>query len=194
MRFDFKLNFAAHVCSIISCIYQRICIIRLVRNNFDDSSLLPRRYYAFVLLILEYCFPAWGSAADRYLQLLERQVRSVNRLCPDYILAPLGHRRRVAELCMFYKDYYNLIHCLYGKLPSANHIVGHTRTAIAAHRYLDMENIKIREKFPASVRSCMECCVCVWFVGWFQGSCVPLGVFLMCFSLFRFLWGCSVNL
>ena len=34
-------------------------------------------------LIPEYCSPVWGSAAECHLQLLERQVYSVARLCPN---------------------------------------------------------------------------------------------------------------
>ena len=49
---------------------------------FVDTSVLLRCYYAFVLPILEYCSPVWESAAESHLQLLERQVYSVVRLCP----------------------------------------------------------------------------------------------------------------
>ena len=47
-----------------------------------------------------YCSLDWDSAANRYLQRLDRQVPSVARLCPDQILAPLDHQRRLAGLCM----------------------------------------------------------------------------------------------
>ena len=46
---------------------------------FVDTSVLFRCYNAFVIRILEYCSPVWGSAAD--CRLLERQVCSVARLC-----------------------------------------------------------------------------------------------------------------
>ena len=52
-------------------------------NVFVDISVLLRCYFAFVLPILEYCSPVWGSAAECHLQLLELQVYSVDRLCPD---------------------------------------------------------------------------------------------------------------
>ena len=46
------------------------------------TPVLLRCYYAFVLTILEYCSLVWGSAAECH-QLLEHQVYSVARLCPD---------------------------------------------------------------------------------------------------------------
>ena len=75
-------------------------------------------YFAFVLLILEYCFPGWGSAAECHLQLLESQVNSVVNLCSDQSFL-LRHRSRVAGLNMLYKVNSNYNHCLFSELPSA---------------------------------------------------------------------------
>ena len=44
---------------------------------------LLRWYFAFVLPILGYHSSMWGSAAECHLQLLEHQVYSVSRLCPN---------------------------------------------------------------------------------------------------------------
>ena len=60
-------------------------------------------YFAFVLPILEYCSPVWGSATECHLQLLEHQVYSVARLFPDQSFMSLCHRRRVAGLSKLYK-------------------------------------------------------------------------------------------
>ena len=65
--------------------------------------MLLRCYYAFVLPILEYCYPVWGYAVRCHLQLLESQVYSVARLCPDQTFLSLCHRRHVAALFMLYK-------------------------------------------------------------------------------------------
>ena len=94
-------------------------IVRLVKRIFVDTSVLPRCYFTFLLPILEYCSPVWGSAAEFHLQLLERQVYSVARLCPDQIFLSLCKRRRVAGLSMLYKDNSNSNHCLFSELPSA---------------------------------------------------------------------------
>ena len=49
-----------------------------------NASVLLRCYFVFVLPILEYCSPVWGSDAEC---LLERQVYSVARLCPYHFFA-----------------------------------------------------------------------------------------------------------
>ena len=84
VKFDSKLTFEDHLRGMLSRVHipysKRIWILRLVKRIFVDISLLLRCYFAFVLLILENCSPVWGSAAEYYLHLLERQVFSVTRL------------------------------------------------------------------------------------------------------------------
>ena len=75
----------------------------------------------------------YGSAAECHHQLLERQVYSVVRLCPDQIFLSLCHRRHVAALCMLYKVNSNSNHCLFSELPSASVRARHTRAEAAAH-------------------------------------------------------------
>ena len=112
---------------------QIICILRLVKGVFMDTSVLLRCYYAFVLQILEYCSPVWGSGAECHLQLLQRQVYSVARLCIDQTFLSLCHRRYVAALCMLDKINSNSNRRLFGKLPSASVRVRHARAAAEAH-------------------------------------------------------------
>ena len=50
-----------------------------------------------------HCSPVWGSAAECHLQLVEHQVYSVARLCPDQSFLSLCHRHRVAGHSMLYK-------------------------------------------------------------------------------------------
>ena len=99
-------------------------ILRLVKRVFVDTSVLLRCRYAFVLPFLEYCSPVWGSAAECHLQLLERQVYSVARLCPGRTFWSLCRRRDVAALCcMLYKVNSNSNHCFFNELPSASVIL-----------------------------------------------------------------------
>ena len=84
VRFDTMLIFEDHVSGIFSRVSQRIGILRLVKRIFLDTSVLLCCYY--FLPILRYCSPVWGSAAEGHLQLLERQVYSVAKLCPDRTL------------------------------------------------------------------------------------------------------------
>ena len=68
VKFDSRLTFEDHVRSIVSRVSQRICILRLMKSVFVNTSLLLRCYYAFVLPILEYYSPVRGSTAEFYLQ------------------------------------------------------------------------------------------------------------------------------
>ena len=91
-----------------------------MKRIFVDTSVLLRCYFAFGLSILEYCSSVWGSAAEYHLQLLERQVYSVARLCPDQCFLSLSYRRRVAGLSILYKVNSNSNHSLFNELPSAS--------------------------------------------------------------------------
>ena len=82
VKFDSKLTFEDHVLGIVSCVSQRIGILRLVKLIFVDTAVLLRCYFVFALPILGYCSPVCGSAAECHLQLLERQLFSVAMLCP----------------------------------------------------------------------------------------------------------------
>ena len=107
--------------------------MRLVKSIFVDTSVLLRCYFAFVLTILEDCFPVWESAAECHLQFLERQVYSVARVCPDKSFLLLCLRLHVDGLSILYKVNSNSNHCLFSELPSASTRVRHTRAAAAAH-------------------------------------------------------------
>ena len=96
--------------------------------------MLLRCCYAFVLPILEYCSPVWGSAAECNLQLLESQVYSVAMFCSDQTFLSLCHQRRVAAQCMLYKINSNSNHCLFSELfLSVSVRVRHTLAAAALH-------------------------------------------------------------
>ena len=83
MKFDSKLAFEDHGRGIVRRVSQRIGILRIVKRIFVYTAVLLGCYFASVLPILEHCSPVWGSATKCHLQLLERQVYSVARLCPD---------------------------------------------------------------------------------------------------------------
>ena len=80
--------------------------------------MLLRCYFEFVVPILEYCSPVWGSAAECHLQVLERHVYSVAWLCPDQTFLSLCHRRRVAGLSILHRVNSISNHCLFGAFPS----------------------------------------------------------------------------
>ena len=132
VKFDSKLIFEDHVRGIVCSISQRNYDLRLVKRTFVDTSVLLRWYFTFVLPSLQYCSPVRGSVAE-CTQLLERQVYSMARLCPDQNFLSLCHRRRVAGLIMLYKVSSNSNHCLFSELPSASTRVRYSRATAAAH-------------------------------------------------------------
>ena len=84
MKLDSKLTFEDHVRSIVSRASQRIGILRLLKCIFvETSAVLLHCYFAFVFQIHAYSSPVWGSAPECHLLLLESQMYSVVRLCPD---------------------------------------------------------------------------------------------------------------
>ena len=110
------------MCVVLSPVYltELVCILRLVKRVFVDSSVLLRCYYAFILPILEYCSPVWGSAAEYHLQLLERQVCSVARLCSDHSFSFLVHCviQGKFELEPFFVQWASFCFCLNSTYPS----------------------------------------------------------------------------
>ena len=128
-KLEGRLTFEDHVHGIVSRISQRIGILMLVKRVFVDTSVLLRCSYVLIIPILEYYPPVWGSSAECHLQLLERQVYSVARFCPDQTFLSLCHRRHVAALCILYKVNSNSNHCMFSELPSSSVRVRHTRAA-----------------------------------------------------------------
>ena len=195
LNFDSKLTFEVYVCGSVSSVSRRIGILRLV-NEYLWTPLLLRCYFTFVHPILEYCSPVWRSAAERHLQLLERQVYSVARLCPDQSFLSLCLRRRVAGFSMLYKVNSNSNHCLFSELPSASTRVRHTR----AHQ-LEFEVSRCRTSqfarsfLPAQVRMWNDLPFTVLDSGTLDGFKGPVNrCELYIFPWRRCLWGCESNL
>ena len=82
VKFDSKLTFEGYVLSIVFQVFQ-VSYFEVGESIFVDTSVLLCCYFVFVLPILEYYSLVWESAAKCHLQLLECQVYSVARLCPD---------------------------------------------------------------------------------------------------------------
>ena len=125
-------------------------------------------------------------------QLLERQVYSVARLCPDQSFLSLCHRRRVAVLSMLYKVNSNSNHCLFSELPSASTRVRHTRAYIGAHTLeLDVSRCRTsqfaRSFLPAQVRLWNDLPYTVFDTGMLDGLQSTVG----CFPEFVFFRFCS---
>ena len=74
-------------------------------------------------------------AADSYLKLLERIVRSAGFLAGGDLECNLTHRRSVAELCMLFKINSHPMHPLSGALPLPYVPARVTPGASVAHMY-----------------------------------------------------------
>ena len=102
---------------------------------FHDRSLLLRYFWSFVLPVLEYCSAVWCSAADSYLKLLDRVVRSADFQGGGVLECNLAHHRSVAELCMLFKIKSNPMHPLSGALPLPYVPACVTRGSLVAPRH-----------------------------------------------------------
>ena len=75
----------------------RYCLSCLSKNLYFEEACFSGHlcaasfHYAFVLIIIEYCSPVCGSAEEYQHRLLERQVYSVTRLCPDLSFLSFCH-------------------------------------------------------------------------------------------------------
>ena len=74
VTFVSKMTFEKHLRSVSIAASQRLGILRKSWRVFHDRSLLGRCFRGFVLPVLEYCSAVWCSAADTYLNLLDRAV------------------------------------------------------------------------------------------------------------------------
>ena len=132
---DSKLTFEYHVRSLAKSVSQKLGIMRRVWRVFGDQRLLIRCFRCFVLPILEYGSPVWGSAASSYLKILDRVVRSARFISGDGVICDLEHRRDVAASCMLYKIWCNHRHPLYDMLPEPHVVLRETRGAFSLHQH-----------------------------------------------------------
>ena len=94
-----------------------------------------RSFWSFVLPVLEYFSAVWCSAADSYLKLLDRDVRSAGFLAGGVLECNLAHRRSVAKLCMLFKIRSNPMLPLSGTLPLPYVPARVTRGALVGHKH-----------------------------------------------------------
>ena len=146
-------------------------------------------------------FSCVGVAVECHLQLLERQVYLVPRLCPDQSFLSLCRQHNVAGWSMFYEVNLNSYHCLFGMLPSASTWVQHTQVATTALP-LEFEvswcrTPQICKMFPAGPGSNVKWpslhWVWHWNTGWVQGGSQLLVASPSCvFSVFCGADACGV--
>ena len=69
---DVKLTFEQHLRSVVRSASQKMGIVRKASSVFGDRFISSTVFRSFVLPLLEYCSPVWGSAANTHLELLNR--------------------------------------------------------------------------------------------------------------------------
>ena len=77
---DSKLSFEKQIRAIAATASMRVVILRKTMSVFRNVAIVAKCFWAFILLLLEYCFPVWKFAATSHLSLLDRVVSQVSRL------------------------------------------------------------------------------------------------------------------
>ena len=135
VRLDEKLTFECHLRDVASRASQKLGILRQAWRLYQDVSVVSKCFWSYILPILEYCSPVWSSAADTHLRLLDRIVRTVSALSNGQVQCDLDHRRSVAELCVFYKLFFNRNHPVKHLMPGPMLRRRETRRTVAAHEF-----------------------------------------------------------
>ena len=113
--FDSKFTFKRHIRSISSSVAQKIGLLRKSFRIFGDHVLL-RCFNSFILPCLEYCSPAWSSAADSHLKLLDTNLQACKFSIPNLTISFFFFF--FSSLCMPYKIFHNPSHPLHSELPN----------------------------------------------------------------------------
>ena len=113
---DSKLTFETHVRSVVSCISQKLGLLRKCRRIYADDDIVMNSFYSFILPHFEYCSLVWNSAAETHLRLLDRVFNQVKFLLPSLNIN-LRHRRMVGSLSYLFKIFSNVSHPLRSLLP-----------------------------------------------------------------------------
>ena len=102
VTFDAKMTLEKHLHTVSSAAARRLGIMRKSWQVFHDRSLLLRSFFGikkrvlFTSGVLEYCSAVWCSAADSYLKLLVRVVRSSGFLVGGVLDCNLAYCQSVA--------------------------------------------------------------------------------------------------
>ena len=123
-----------------SSIAQKVGLPRKSFESFGDQVVLLKCFKSFILPCLEYRSPAWSSAVDSYLKLLDRNLRCCKCLIPELNISLL-HRRSVSSLCMFYKIFNNPSHPPHSDRPQLFQSVRVTRYELSSFFLLLLDSI-----------------------------------------------------
>ena len=108
LTFSYKLDWNPYIISIAKAASKKIgSLIRSVK--FLSPVVALYLYKSTIRSCMKYCCHAWAGAPSFFLELLDKQQKRICRtvyLLLAASLEPLGHRRNVASLRLFYKYYF----------------------------------------------------------------------------------------
>ena len=154
---DSKLTFEKQVRAIAASASMRVGILRKTMSVFRDVTIVAKCFCAFILPVLEYCFPVWMSAATSHLSLLDCVVSQVGRLSGLSVSCDLWQRRKVASLSVFFKIDSLVDHPVRGLFPAQYVLRRPTRGALAANsRSFEMPRSRTVQFSRSFVLSCVR--------------------------------------
>jgi len=169
VTFSSKLNFSAHIATIIAKAKQRLYLIRKCFTSSNDLALIIA-FKTYIIPILEYCSPVWspGTVTDKILiesvqRSFTKSLYSCNSLAysqrlENCNLKSLEYRRLFADLVLFYKVINKLIIIDFGNLICPlNHSItrGHSmRFVIPAARTNCRLNFFVHRTIPIRNKLC----------------------------------------
>ena len=113
LTFSSKLDWGSYIVSIAKTSSMKIgALIRSMKFLFPEVALYL--YKSTMWPCMEYCYHVWAGAHSCYLELLYKLQKWICRNIGPSLAAslePLGHRRNVACLSLFYRYYF-------GRCPS----------------------------------------------------------------------------
>jgi hypothetical protein len=135
-----NLKWNAHVLGIAKGAAKKLGFLNRCRKYFNSRQVL-QIYKSFIRPCLEYCSNVWGGAAQTTLSYLDsiqrRAIRMINNPSLTNDLDTLEHRRKVADLSIFYRYYHHDCSSEINALmpPSSNVPIRTTRQSSRAHKY-----------------------------------------------------------
>ena len=108
LTFSSKLYWGSYIVSIAKTASKKIGVL-IQSMKFLSPEVALYLYKSTIQPCMDYCCHVWASAASCYLELLDKlQKRICRTVCPSLAasLEPLGHRRNVASLSLFYRYYF----------------------------------------------------------------------------------------
>ena len=108
LTFSFKLDWGFYIISIAKTASKKIeALIRSMKLLSPEVALYL--YKSTIRPCMEYCCHIWAGAPSCFFELLDKLQKRICRTVAPSVAAslkPLAHRRNVASLSLFYRNYF----------------------------------------------------------------------------------------